>query len=556
MEQKRKQLDEKFLVDDYPKTDSLKRRLVQGDRKKFEKYVTSTSTHGVKHIFTGKSKIRRAFWGFLFLFMAIACLQGIAQSIIFYVSTPSSTTVYTQHVTSLPFPAVTICNLNGLQIKYLTDNNLTDAVMSALYQDQTNDNEFGQQCRAQFESSLNEDDIISLAKVIKNGSHPLSELVVNCRFLGKPCNFSSMFIEYPTPLGNCYTFNGRNPNNDYLVVKGSGFRHDLELTVNIHQNEYIGSADREAGVLVSIHEQDVPALVFESGITVPVGHSAYLSVTQRQIEDRTNREDSDCLPHSQAPPLELFSAYNYSFQSCRGECILNDLIDKCQCVESVVSMTRPSGEEIQICNVSDLCCIFRVVDSLTSECDCQVLCNHTFYDVTPSYATFPGTNDYDRVMERFNISKDEIRENFLRVHVYFKELSIGREITEKSYSITALIADIGGQMGLFLGASVVSLTEFLTLIFDQLKDRLFGIREKRLKKAVGSFWAENKAKLHKGHANATFENDSFAADDDNVYVYGTDYRKNVNLRSNMIHGNIMLDNDLDNDGNLDITSTM
>ena len=548
------ELDAKFLVDGHSGTDSLKRRLVHGDRKKFEKYVTSTSTHGIKHIFTGKSKIRRAFWGFLFLFMAIACLQGIAQSIIHYVSIPASTTVHTQHVNRLQFPAVTICNLNGLQNKYLEENNLTYAVTSAVYQDLTNDDKYGQQCKAQVESFLNPVDVITLEEVIKKGSHPLSEFVVGCRFLGQPCNFSSMFIEYPTPLGNCYTFNGRNPSQDYLEVQGSGFRHDLELTLNVHQNEYIGSPDREAGVLVSIHEPNVPALVFETGITIPVGHSGYLSVTQRQIEDRTDRQESDCVYHTRAPRLEQFTSYNYSFQACRGECILNDLIDKCQCVESVVSKTRPSASQLQKCNVSDLCCVFRVVDSLTSECHCQVLCNHTFYDVTPSYATFPGTTDYSRIMKRFNTTRDKIKDNFLRVHVYFKELSIGKEITEKSYSITALIADIGGQMGLFLGASVVSLTEFLTLIFDQLKDRLFGIREKRLKKVVGSFWAENKAKYYKGHSNKTFDKDSFTADDDKTY--STNYRENGSLRSHTIHGIDMLDNNSDGDGNLDITSTM
>lgn len=206
--------------------------------------------------------------------------------------------------------------------------------------------------------------------------------------------------------------------------------------------------------------------------------------------------------------------------------------------------------QLPICNVSDLCCIFRVVE-LTSECGCQVLCNHSFFEVIPSYSSFPGINDYKRIMERYNISsEEEIRNNLLKVHVFYKELTIEKELTVRSYSLTGLIADIGGQMGLFLGASIISLTEFLTLIFDQVKDRLFGIRERRLKKAVDSYWAG----LKKNSGNKAFTNSvDLVMSDHDLNTFSTDYKKNGKVKSNTLH---VSQNDSENDGDLNLTNTM
>ncbi len=97
------------VMDSSEESGTLKRRLLHGDEKKIEKYVRSTSTHGVKHVFSGKSKIRRTFWGILFVASMAGCLYGIISSIVSFSQIPTATTVHTDHVESLTFPAVTIC---------------------------------------------------------------------------------------------------------------------------------------------------------------------------------------------------------------------------------------------------------------------------------------------------------------------------------------------------------------------------------------------------------------------------------------------------------------
>ena len=60
-------------------------------------------------------------------------------------------------------------------------------------------------------------------------------------------------------------------------------------------------------------------------------------------------------------------------------------------------------------------------------------------------------------------------------------MNIETQTTSNAYSFIALLSDIGGQLGLFLGVSVISIMEFGTWIVDEIKDRVFGIGEKKPK---------------------------------------------------------------------------
>ncbi len=485
-------MEETVVMDSSVEIGSLKRRLLHGDVKKFDKYVKLTSTHGVKHVFSGKSKIRRTFWGILFLASIAGCLYGIINSIVFFSKIPTATTVYTDHVESLTFPAVTICNLNGYRLSVLNDKNWTEYVTASIFQSRE-----GCNITADAVTTTGE----SLSTVIHQVSQPLKDLIVKCSFMGEPCDLDSVFTPYATPTGTCYIFNERNSSNELLSVTGSGFRHSLQLVLNIQQEDYSGSAYHEAGALVSVHEQGTSPLVWESGVAVPVGHSAYLSVTQNQIEDKTNRntfDNGDCL--NDPPSLEFLKTYKYSYRACRADCILMQIAGKCNCSLSLVS----GQEHINYtdCTLSDLCCIFSVV-KFYSNCSCNVLCSHASFDVTPSYSSFPAV---DKAINEYNFSSVEnVMNNLLQIRVFFGGLSIHRETTERSYTLTELISNIGGSMGIFLGASIISLTEFLVLIIDEIKDRLCGVRERNIKQVWRTYKLKTALATHPSAKSDNFD---------------------------------------------------
>ncbi len=390
--------------------------------------------------------------------------------------------------------------LNGYRLSVLNDKNLTEYVAASIFQSREG-------CNITADAvTIGE----SLANIIHQVSQPLKDFIVNCSFLGEQCDLDSMFTPYATPTGTCYIFNGGNSSNELLNVTGSGFRHALQLVLNIQQEDYSGSTYHEAGALISIHEQGTSPLIWESGVAVPVGHSAYLSVTQNQIEDVTYRNafnNGDCL--SDPPSLEFLRTYKYSYRACRTDCILMQIADNCSCSLSFVS--GQAHVDYRDCTLSDLCCIFSII-KFSSECSCKVLCNHTSFDVTPSYSTFPA---FDKAMNKYNFSSVEnVMNNLLQIRVFFGGLSIHRETTVRSYSPTELISNIGGSMGIFLGASIISLTEFLIFIFDEIKDRLCGIRERNIKQ----MWRTYKLNAALAtHPNA--KNDTFVIDTQyNVYL--------------------------------------
>ena len=73
----------------------------------------------------------------------------------------------------------------------------------------------------------------------------------------------------------------------------------------------------------------------------------------------------------------------------------------------------------------------------------------------------------------FNTSFDT-EANLLSVNVYFETLNIETQTTKDANGAVALLSDIGGQLGLFMRVSVISIMEFATWIIDEVKHRVFG----------------------------------------------------------------------------------
>ena len=81
-------------------------------------------------------------------------------------------------------------------------------------------------------------------------------------------------------------------------------------------------------------------------------------------------------------------------------------------------------------------------------------------------------NDVAQYLDKFNksISIDSIflRENFLKLNVFYRQLSYEYIRQQKGYDIFALICDIGGSMGLFIGASMLTIVEVIDLLLGQI----------------------------------------------------------------------------------------
>ena len=365
-----------------------------------------------------------------------------------------------------------------LELLNLTD--LTRATLNLKIRDPDNvRNEFQDQCLA-FKTFV--DTTITLEEAILNGGQSIDDFIVECEFLGVPCDLERDFIPVMTPLGLCYTFNGRNEDERYKNVSGIGYRHGLELILNTQQDEFTATFTHEAGVRAVIHNQDDPPPVLENGLAVPIGQSAYMSVRARQIDDKSGTGFSNCYSDD-LTGFELIQSNQYSLASCLSDCILKDIANVCGCVHGVPVPTMGRYASYQKCSIVQICCI--AASLITAEdCGCTISCNQSIFDVTTTYSTFPALAEFAGLAQLYNTTEEVIRNSFLSVRVFFSELIKVTEVTERSYSLTALIADIGGQLGLFLGASIISITEFLTWLLDEFKDRCIGLNESKMRQSI------------------------------------------------------------------------
>ena len=472
----------------------FRQRLMKRDKKKFMKYASSTTTHGVRHIFIGKSKIRRVLWALLFLFVFVGCCYTTVDRILHYVSVPTATTVSTVHARSIQFPAITLCNTNSFRKSYLERKNLTELVQSAFQLVITNSSnfldEYQNQCSAQKATTAGN---ATFRQVAVEGGQKLEDFVIDCNFVGLPCSIKEEFIPTLTELGLCYTFNS-GQNYPLRQVHGSGYRHDLEVVLNIEQHQYGATVDNDAGVRVTVHNPEHPPQPLERGISIPPGKGAFISLGARTFEDKS--ETKTCKAPRSPAEFDFLRNYNYSFPACLKDCLLRDIADTCQCIDNVIQpLTDGPYAHLPLCNISQLCCVLATL-TITEECFCTAECTYTSYDVSTSYSAYPALVDIEKVAEQYNTTPDIVQHSFIKVHIYFEQLTTIAEVTVRSYGIGSLLSDIGGELGLFLGASIISLTELLTWMLDEIKDRCFGINEKRVMDGITRMMEEDKEEIH------------------------------------------------------------
>ena len=490
---KSSQEDIDFIV--ASKKSSFVQRLFNSDGRRFRKFVHSTTTHGVIHIFSGKSKIRRFLWLMLVLTSATGCLYDIAVSIRRLARGSTDTTVSVLEPDSVDFPAVTLCNLNLIRQSSLRNvsRELREFIENASY-GIVYDN--GHKCSENVEIFTGPLDK-SISDLLWNGGHTAEDTIVRCKFKGQTCNHTDFTPTLMPSGGVCYTFNDgkRAP---IKKTHGTGTRFALSLIINVQQHEYTAALNQDVGIKIAVHPQSELPQPDELGIAVPPGKNAFISVRTLKITDESSRRR--CRDVQDTTSFHFLpNSTSYSESACEIDCLMSNVAQNCHCLGPGVPPGGSSGShlhDLQNCTVKDICC--QIHNATTSTCDCRVACQTTLYITETSYSAFPAKyamqKIFEEVKQRYrdttvtytsinisNVSSENfLRENLLGINVYFETLTVEEQITRDSYDAITMLSDIGGQLALFLGASVISVLEFFAWIFDEVKDRCLGISERKI----------------------------------------------------------------------------
>ncbi len=430
------------------------------DDKYFRKYIENTTAHGVVRIFSGKSVIRRLFWLVIVLGASTGCLYNISNRIFYLAGGPTATTLSLERQNNLTFPAISVCNLNHYR-RDVSDSihpELGRTLRNAFYTEESECNYIVHDLVERANLSN-----LTLSYLTDVSRDPIESFIEACFFSGRRCSYKD-FEPISTDTGYCYTFNIQEP---FKSSTSTGVRAGLYLALNINQSQYVSSSSFDAGVKVVVHPQNEPPRPEDTGVGVPPGTNSFIGVRQKNIIDNTQRR---CLVDTESYNFD-FLPFDYSTIACGYDCLLVSIAENCGC--NYIPPISNRFNSLPECVLSDLCCA-QEQQRVTIDCDCQSSCSTTIYETYNSYSGFPALYIQEDLAELLNISLTDISSDSLSVNVYFETLNIETQTTDSSYGVVALLSDIGGQLGLFLGVSVISIMEFGTWIIDEIKSRLFG----------------------------------------------------------------------------------
>ncbi|XP_056306552.1 acid-sensing ion channel 1C [Danio aesculapii] len=458
-------------------------------------FVLRTKVHGLKHAFSPhKSKTQRLFW----LLALLVCLGLLFtwswNRILYLLSYPAVTKIYMVWSNNMTFPAVTFCNQNRLRVSSLTRYDLyySGYWMDILHLNHT----LNRQSVSMLKHSRHRERLLHLldfshyspppdqslntTEMIDRLGHQLQDMLLECRFRGENCTYKN-FTPIYTRYGKCYTFNSGLDGNPLLTTLKGGTGNGLEIMLDIQQDEYLpvwGDTDEtsyEAGIKVQIHSQDEPPFIDQLGFGVAPGFQTFVSC-QQQLLLYLPPPWGDC----RSAPMDSEYFSTYSITACRIDCETRYLLENCNCrmVHMPGTSTVCTPEQYKDC--ADPALDF-LVEKDNDYCVCDTPCNMTRYGKELSMVKIPSKASAKYLAKKFNKTEQYITDNILVLDIFFEALNYEKIEQKKAYEVAGLLGDIGGQMGLFIGASVLTILEIFDYLYEVLKDKILGsvLRKRR-----------------------------------------------------------------------------
>ncbi|XP_052089259.1 acid-sensing ion channel 1A-like [Mytilus californianus] len=170
----------------------------------------------------------------------------------------------------------------------------------------------------------------------------------------------------------------------------------------------------------------------------------------------------------------------YYRSSCYKDCLSTFLLDRCNCLPYTHNNTYYCSK-FKVAS-----CIMKAIGDyynqtkLVDKCDCPLPCKYTHYDVSLTSSLFPSDFYSKKIFDVIGVvDLDYYRKNYIALHIYFDQLSttISKQVP-KYASAGDIFAILGGQMGLFLGASIVTLTELCEFLVFALWTLVYNLRNR------------------------------------------------------------------------------
>ena len=435
------------------------------------------------------------------MFAFVLCASGMASytvvtSFMNYFAYGVTTTTRTFFETPSLFPKVTICNINPFTTQYAFNFllGLNSSVMNA-----KPNSTYSQSSAQMYDLYYMAQGIVKSPNFADKNrtllAHSLDEILISCRFNGKTCNSSDFIRTFDPFYGNCYIFNsGLNSAGDRIDLKHQSLSSDY---YGLHAELYSGFYEKlntlnayngGLGLLIRVDNASYLTDHMTYGIRISTGLHTDI-IVERSFKFMLPRPYSNCEIDSDSSKTTYVSdiynmiaqsKYEYTQQLCLSQCYQKLMIDECNCTDTLLSLYDVNvcaTDEETNCVDETLFDIYLRSEYIERVCMplCPLQCNTTEYKTRLASHRLKGDLYAKYIGENQNLSADFVsetidartaRESVTSVNIFYDSLSYTASTESPQLDIVGLLASIGGNLGLFLGMSLLSVCELLEIFFE------------------------------------------------------------------------------------------
>jgi len=466
------------------KADAAKKEVSEENSTAFGQFAQRTSLHGVGRIVETRKTFGKISWAALlvgFVIFLSVMLYNVFGSYL-------SNNIYIARkkiaVERMLFPGISFCPTTLLRLSGLSspESLLVDGFFKS---------KIGKEHSIEVNNfrifnllSHNElhDGFDSVRKVSANADELfISKMNSSCRFgLNTECHFPEGFQEVPVSLfeGVCFKFNHNGTHTQ--VGEGSYYGMSVILFVNQSDTVPFCGFDEGSGVKLVIQSHDAFPFPLENGVLLKPG--AYTRVMlQKQVYERLPPPyPSKCVNEG-----SLIYPGLYTPRSCKRSCFVLYAKEACGGTDAFVEYFTGEKRDPPL-NMTELNCFYnKQIEAAwpvnARRCNCPLQCLEEKFLPTVSQSLWPAPADlpyYKKIfasalaLNHTKMTDDYVYSNFLKVNIFFSELSYEQVKEIPEWTKQKLVSDIGGQMGIWIGASLFSVLELIIFLFYFIKSKL------------------------------------------------------------------------------------
>ncbi|CEF63897.1 Na+ channel, amiloride-sensitive family and Degenerin family-containing protein [Strongyloides ratti] len=297
------------------------------------------------------------------------------------------------------------------------------------------------------------------------------ELIHKCSFNGAACDIENDFITHVDPTyGSCFTYNYDKSKN--LTSIRAGPMYGLRMLVYVNASEYMPTTEA-TGVRLTIHDKEDFPFPDTFGYSAPTGYISSFGLRLRKMT-RLPAPYGDCIQDGKTKDY-IYDEYEYTVEGCYRSCFQQLVLKDCLCGDP----RFPVPDGTNHCQATDPVarkCLDEKLKELggvhgSFRCRCQQPCKQSIYSVTYSAAKWPSLSLQIQLGACVGTNEEcnkHYKENGAMVEVFYEQLNYEMLTESEAYGFVNLLADFGGQLGLWCGVSFLTCFEILDFLFHTI----------------------------------------------------------------------------------------